>query len=415
MPAFAPRPLCSKHTVRGAATVELALVLPILVVMVLFSLFLTELVHGKLKLQEMSRYLAWELTSFSLTDMSGERGEAFDSAPAFATARDEAMTEAVMRYRDFDSVEDAAGGNFIASWDAPQADATSEPAPFEDDDSVKESETLKEWGFNVDGRVRVDVRTVMHNRLLPRRYLQKGEGGFHKVEVSGGANLSALSMHNSYYLLATDWHLTDGADANMVPGRAGRHGSIDSPGANHGLYRRVDRMRFQGATDDPWTEAPGGMAFVAIHFMRYRQDLNGTFVVSHRYLPEGTPGEDLHGCNYSEEDGSPKTPSYSGMNNLWLRPGAAANSGPGYPGVDGVGSPDPSRIQSKSACFETLPFREQWRYEDGERGQGSVYMELFRQRGMNFMACKNAQAEDVSSPTDRDTSDLYTEKVACER
>jgi hypothetical protein len=78
--------------------VELAVVLPLLVSLVLFSQFFVELVRAKLKVQEASRYLAWEMTSHLLSDYGGE-GEN-RHALAFERAREQVVGEAQHRFQD---------------------------------------------------------------------------------------------------------------------------------------------------------------------------------------------------------------------------------------------------------------------------------------------------------------------------
>ena len=52
----------------GSATLEIALVAPILLALIFYSLVFTELVRARFKLQEGARYAAWELTSHPLSD-----------------------------------------------------------------------------------------------------------------------------------------------------------------------------------------------------------------------------------------------------------------------------------------------------------------------------------------------------------
>ena len=63
---------------------EFALIVPVLVMILLFSMYLTELVRAKLKLQEFSRYVVLEMTSYTLSDFANAKHE-----EAFADAQRE--------------------------------------------------------------------------------------------------------------------------------------------------------------------------------------------------------------------------------------------------------------------------------------------------------------------------------------
>src|SRR5215471_2451219 len=87
---------------RGSALLEFALVAPILIALILYSLFFSELLRAKLKLQEVARYAAWAMDSHPLSDYGTARpGAAFERAKT-ATVRD-----AETRYAALDSLEPA--------------------------------------------------------------------------------------------------------------------------------------------------------------------------------------------------------------------------------------------------------------------------------------------------------------------
>jgi Flp pilus assembly protein TadG len=52
----------------GQALVEFAIVAPLIVMILLFAIWFYELIHIKLKVQEATRYAAWEATAFPLHD-----------------------------------------------------------------------------------------------------------------------------------------------------------------------------------------------------------------------------------------------------------------------------------------------------------------------------------------------------------
>src|ERR1700737_546467 len=82
---------------RGHAILEFALVAPLLVLLLLYSVYFTELVQAKLKLLEAARYAAWEVTSFSLSDFGSNQHEEVFRQAAGTVAR---ATEERYRYLD---------------------------------------------------------------------------------------------------------------------------------------------------------------------------------------------------------------------------------------------------------------------------------------------------------------------------
>src|SRR5512140_309580 len=85
---------------RGAATVEFALIVPVLVMILFFSMYLTELVRAKLKVQEFARYVVFERTSHPLSDFATA-----DEDKACTDAKKEVNDEADERFKDMDSAE----------------------------------------------------------------------------------------------------------------------------------------------------------------------------------------------------------------------------------------------------------------------------------------------------------------------
>src|SRR5215471_6746543 len=89
---------------RGSALLEFALVAPILIALILYSLFFSELVRAKLKLHEVARYAAWEMGSHPLSDYGTARPVA-----AFERTRSATVRDAEARYVSLDSLEPARG------------------------------------------------------------------------------------------------------------------------------------------------------------------------------------------------------------------------------------------------------------------------------------------------------------------
>ena len=353
---------------RGSAILEFALVAPILIALILYSLFFSELVRARLKLQEAARYAAWEMGSHPLSDYGTARPSA-----AFERAKTATVRDAETRYASLDSLEPS-HGDFLGRFEDVRVQISQSEVSWTDLSALAirgatggllpaaifrplaagTAPVLRDWGFNTQGRLRVEVGAAVRNRLLPARLLdQPGAGLFH-VDFFGGRDLSRLAIHSRLSLIGDGWALPDGADAVIKDFRAGQH----RDGADvSGLYRQVRRMGFlgiRGALEVAALRSLGPLRFVLPSPL-------GTYVVSHNYGPD-PPGEQRRACN---------TPAYpqsarGGLNNL-------AKSSV----VDG----------DHLKCFDTAPFRDQAGYHD------SLYLQLFLSRGPWFMGCKRAQAE----------------------
>ncbi|QRO01201.1 pilus assembly protein [Archangium violaceum] len=373
-----------KPSQRGAAIVEFALVVPLLVSILMFSIFLSEIIRAKLKLQEASRYVAWEMTSYALSDYgSGDHEKAFDVAMTAS------VKEAAERYRDLDSIEPE--GRFGTMLRAEPAQVTIKNQGVSGIDLSRVFEGsggmgaeaasavgktldyfLEHFHFNTKGQVEVELRSRLTSIGLPRNYLQKEDKGFFTVDNWGGKDLSNMQVKNRFTLIANGWQLPDGGDALVKSKRAGVHGG----GSDHGLYLQVDRMKFLGIGNYTGQVGLDQLSEVANFLL---PDFLGPFVVAHNYKP----GESARDCNKSKH-GAPM-----GLNNL--------NS---YPGLD-----DPDQ-----RCFDTAPFRDTQAYDS------SLYRKVFMARGENFMGCKNMQADMPSTPkADPSTNqDKNQQKVTCE-
>jgi Flp pilus assembly protein TadG len=377
-------PSPTRFVPRGATTVEFALVVPLLVSILMFSAYLTDIVRAKLKMQEASRYVAWEMTSYTLSDYGQAKHD-----EAFNVAQQAAQQEAATRFADLDSIEPNGRFGFMLSASPAQVSIKNQTvdgidlsrlfpggagAGAEAAAAVGKSLNffLDQFRFNTKGRVEVELTSKLSNTLLPRNYLQEGQRGFFSVDNWGGRDLSNMPISNRYTLIANGWHLPDGGDALVKPKRAGVHDG----GTNHGLYLQVDRMKFLGVGNYLDKVGLSGLGTVANFIL---PDFLGPFVVAHNYVPsEG--GQD---CN------KPKHGAAKGLNNV--------NA---YPGLD-----DPEQ-----RCFDTAPFRDTQAYDN------SLYRKMFMARGDNFMGCKQAQADMPNTPgADPSTSqDKNKQKVTCE-
>jgi hypothetical protein len=373
---------------RGAAILEFALVVPLLITMLLFSLFFTELVRGKLIVQEAARFAAFEMTSYTLTDFGSK-----DHDKAFSIAQKGVKDETEERFKDMDSIEDSASFNPIATFDPVKVEIINDPNEVELLQTPVDVGPLSSivgavdgalnklvgaWGFNTRGRIQVKVTSKIHPMLLPQHFMDSGNGARFSVDQWGGTDLSALPLTNTMWMVATGWDLPDGADANATQGKAGRHGDKDGKDSDSGLYTQVNRMTYFGLKG-AMSNIPGlGTIIDKVGF--FFPAIVGTFVVDHSYKP-GTGG----GCN------APGHPAHPGLQNFDQDTG-------GYPGVD----------WAQLRCYDTVPFRDTHAYGD------SLYMQMFQARGDHFMGCKNPQADDPTFQSDPDSTDESNPKRNCD-
>src|SRR5260370_1266362 len=355
---------------RGNATLEFALVLPILIAVVFYSPFFSELVRVKLKLQEVVRYAAWEMTSHPLSDYGTGNPER-----AFERAKAQTIRETQTRYAGPDSVELTRSkllGQIerlelrLTQADAPWVEAIAPAGPGAEGNEWSgpifgalasiTAGWIKRRGFNTAGRLRIEADAVLANRLLPEHFLDQSTGGLFRVDFFGGRNLARLSLRAGLSLVADGWSLPDGADSVMKNSRAGQHrdGSQSS-----GLYRQVRRMSFLGIRG--WLERFPAVSSVLGLLRSVAPDPTGTYVVSHNYAPD-PPGAYSRGCNAPTYPASAR----GGLNNLQK-----------FSVLD----------SDRSRCFDTAPFRDQASYDD------SLYIQMFLARGGWFMGCKDAQCE----------------------
>lgn len=391
----------ARRHLRGAATVEFALTVPILVMILLFSMYLTELVRAKLKLQEMARYAVWEMTSYALTDFATGNHDA-----AFEDARREAEPEWLTRYRDLDSVEpNGRTQNLIARYNNVTGTITNREIDFLETGMLGEPSTseggglagailspisngaewmLREWGFNNKGWVESEVQMDFDNIILPRNYLdENSRGGFFQTNTFGGRSLASLRLRSRYSMYANGWHMPDGGDAVVRARRAGQHheGDLSQP---HGLYKQVNRMVFMGLDDELDNLGIGSIldkvALVLPNFL-------GTFVVSRNY-----------GLGYMQQKNE-----CNGLTSY----DANASSGLHVMHRDDFELVDHDRPD----CFDTAPFRDEMTYGD------SNYIKVFNARGAFYMGCKRAMADDPSAPPgnqDATADDEQDDKIACD-
>lgn len=236
---------------------------PIIVLVLWFAIYFWEVIQVRLKLQEASRFAAWEFTSYPLHDYDRDTGSHFDDFES------EVADLTWDLYEDLDSSDRAGalggggGGNsFLATgWELDPIRLHDETPPDLTGDWMVELgldvlltveawiESLltsvtniyasgpviwatrnvasidRRWGFNTRGFVTVDVRARVNNLLVPERFR-----GITSLEFENGRWVRGslrLSEHSG--LLADTWRLNDGRDVE--------HG--DTSGGYYDQVRRI--------------------------------------------------------------------------------------------------------------------------------------------------------------------------------
>lgn len=387
----------SRHS-RGQAVTELALVLPILVTVMLFGLFFSELVRAKLKLLEAARFAAWEMTSHAIDDYGGD-GKGHDRA--FASAMSDTVERTNRIYADLDSVIDrGTRGGLIAGYSGVTATMKNNPVVLDDGpvrvdlpDGLPEaprrlsgssSEAFRLFGFNQRGKVQVELTMRLDNRILPRNFLND-RAGFFSVDQWGGSNLQSIALKSRFTMIASGWSLPDGSDAVMreaTDGEGAMAGVHRSGQSVHGLWKQVDRMTHLGKR--PEEKELIGLKSIDVASFALPKPYNSSFVVSHNY---GLPGAGTRGCDAAPGEADPSHPALAGMNNLL----------------------EASKLDHQwRKCYDTAPFRDQSSYDD------SMSIKQFKARGQWFMGCQLPQADDASFPDQtRLKKDYNRRKVSC--
>jgi len=374
---------------RGAALVETVLVAPLLVTLLLISMYVTDLLRAKLKLQEAARYAVWEMTSYRLSDYAQQK-----HARAFEIARDATLEEARERFSDLDSVDVGARLGMAVNTSGFTMEMTQLEvqypngayAPGVDEGWASKvnglagggfASALDRYGFNRMGRVQVEVGARVDSTIMPDSYLD-GSGGWYQTDLSA---FQSANLKNRYTMVVDGWDLPDGADAQIREQRAGMRAVTDgTTNGRHGLYDQVHRMTYLGDCDELFG---AGMSLV-LSVIPNMPLKCGTHVVAHNYMaPAGYMGwRRSSDCGYSTYP----TDAAAGLNNL------QATSELDY---------------ERTRCYDTAPFRDTWTYG------ASGYLKMFRARGSNFMGCEQAQADNPAEAKSVYTDDENDLPVAC--
>jgi len=334
----------------GQALVEFAIVSPLIVLIILFSVWFYELVHIKLKVQEAARYAAWEATAYPLHDY--EQGP--DQLGQLSSDMIQAVQSDTMeRYADLDSATqntDLMTRMFAAQFTRPvviMTDRQEEAVPggpivnmifsiagtlfdffsalsYRNVNPVAMdmiaagrdmggARTVRmfgssEWGFNRNGYVCSSVMTFVQNTWFNRgvgRFIMPNWGVLIKGQPKLGGNLY------DHCVLADSWRLNNGDSVggsdNVRPGVA----------EGTGYWEQVNRMYFVKRSArgraDYWIRTYKDLTTMMLQvagvtatppFMGDRDWVQAT-VVSRAY--SGTDAERAGKVTIQQDRGSPNT------------------------------------------------------------------------------------------------------------
>jgi len=245
--------------------VEFAIVVPLVIMVFMFSMWFTELIQIKLKVQEAARYAAWEATAYPLHD--------YDKGPSALTklssqATTSIIADTTLRYANMDSAsydpvfrvmsaswtppltfiinqqEEAIPGggvvNFIFGLAATVFDlisalayknanvvALSLVATGKDYGGARSDRVFgsPQWGFNKRGYMKTTVGTWVTNQ-----WFNRGVGSM--VLENWGTMIT-----ESHAVLADSWRLNNGGSV---------YGNATRPGVakNSAYWKQVNRMYF---------------------------------------------------------------------------------------------------------------------------------------------------------------------------
>jgi len=319
---------------RGSAVVEFAICSTVLAPLALTATIFTELCLVKLKLQETTRYVAWEMTDFRLSDY--QAGGQISHDAAFAGALATVAQEAKERYSDdFDGATRNPNIRSIPSLTARflALDISQPDVAIEVQNQLTgaldfggvtnptgnhlspESLLFERFGFNEKGLARIsisgNVRAPFFNPVFRALARTPKEG----VIGSGGLAFSGAAIE----MLVDAWTLYDGSDVRLFP-------STDTSAGTPEYGRQVRRMAFAG-------------------FETSLAGVDSAISAVRKILPIEDPlsPQRLTSITYSRKDGYSSGRVVLSVNQ----------------GVD-------SRHNRAQTSFHTAPIRDNWKYQESE-------------------------------------------------
>ncbi len=245
----------------GAATTEFALTSLILVPTLLYAIFFFEMSFAKLKANEASRYLVWEMTAYGLSDFQNG-----DHAAKFDKARKDILDEVKQRYGDGDL--DGATPTLVPNYKAHQLislDATVDPNQItltDQDPGIYDvggfsglndvvNYVFGFWKFNKMGKPKgefhIHIKNKLLGRLMPIGYTQNM------------LSQDEFDLAVTQSLIADQWDVKDGKSV----------GELDGINCSSDYCKQVSRMHLAGLTGlmgDKVDQALGGVGkAVGVH------------------------------------------------------------------------------------------------------------------------------------------------------
>ena len=211
---------------QGSSLVEFSISTTLFVPVLLYSMYLQDVIPIKLKVQEAARYIAWEFTAFKQHDYGNS-----SNATMFNNARNAIKSEASTRYSNLNSAAPPSGSNklFAVSYHRPTVNIdASAQAPIPSgtigdviNSNISSQSTifdinrirsyvntdmftlLSGWGFNTNGVIKSGFSVNLQNILIPVNYLENSlyQGLAHIFPAS----LQQIQLQDNHMLITDDW------------------------------------------------------------------------------------------------------------------------------------------------------------------------------------------------------------------
>jgi len=273
---------------KAAALVEFAILVTVMVPLLLYISFFSELIQFRMKIDEMTYFASWEMASYN---MSTYKGEAYaDSNSNFTNMKDKIKTRTQQLYSNLDSADPNRGvGYIMISPDPETFDVKMDPVQRngnEDSDANSNSSPSssggggfmgsvigkiegwinsginyvagKAFGFNVDN---VGIRSQASggfsiSKRMNTKIMTKDTGGFTNAELlkEDLADGSLATYKSPPFTVWVDtWALSEGKDAVNVKADGDGNKCLNVGGSfksscqvNNPFARQVQRMSLLG-------------------------------------------------------------------------------------------------------------------------------------------------------------------------
>lgn len=233
---------------KGQALTEMAIMVPVIVGLLLFSFYFWEIIQVKLKLQEAVRFAAWEFTGYPLHDYRSG-----DNSNLYSIYSQKIKQETQARYEDLDSSTKSGSKNtkhsfMVTEWELQSVKIQRSSPPNVTGSILSELgfsialnieawlESLirdfpniytadlqlyavrnvnslpRRWRFNTESYVKVTVTAYVMNKFLPRSYMDRGD---QRWFINRFLEKTKLKLTEHLELVADSWRLNDGRDVGI--------------------------------------------------------------------------------------------------------------------------------------------------------------------------------------------------------